>query len=93
MGGKPGGRLTGTGIWKVVVAIGAKVGVKTRPHGIRHVSITEAIKAGQKEGLGLQDILRFSRHADVRTLLVYYDGVRDCQAKVASLVSRSVIGK
>jgi len=69
--------------------LGEKIGVKTRPHGIRHSAVTEAVKKAQQNGLDLEEVLDFSRHRDVRTLLIYRDRERNVQGKLSELVADS----
>ncbi len=84
------GRITGKSIYQIVRGLGEKVGVKTRPHGIRHTAVTEAVKRGQQNGLDLEECLDFSRHKDVRTLMIYRDKERNVQGKLSDLVAETV---
>jgi integrase/recombinase XerC len=81
------GRLTGAAVYKIVRALGHKVGVETRPHGLRHLAVTEAVRAAQKAGMGIEEVLDFSRHADLKTLMVYVDRDRDTQGTIASMIA------
>ncbi len=83
-------RITGRSIYLLVHALGEKIGVNIRPHGIRHSAVTEAIKKAQKNGIDLEEVLDFSRHRDVKTLLVYRDRERNVQGKLSELISESV---
>jgi integrase/recombinase XerC len=87
-----GKRLTGSGVWAVVKALGAAAagglpagdalsGVlrRVRPHGLRHAAITDKLEAGAP----LQDVQRFSRHMDLRLLSVYDDRRRDIAGDLA----------
>ncbi len=85
--GKGQGRLTGTGLYLVVRGLGEKTGRKVRPHGLRHTAITEACKAAQAHGMGLEEVMDFSRHKNVRTLMVYRDRDRNVQGRLAALVA------
>jgi integrase/recombinase XerC len=85
-----GKRLTGTSLYRIVRGLGEKVGLKTRPHGLRHTAITEAVKTAQAHGLGLEEVLDFSGHADVSTLMVYRDRERNVQGRISSLVAAAV---
>jgi integrase/recombinase XerC len=85
--GKGSGRLTGSGLYKLVRRLGAEVGLHTRPHGIRHTAVTEAVKAAQAHGIGLEEVLSFSRHSSVTTLMVYRDRERNVQGQLAGLVA------
>ena len=85
-----GDRLTGNSIYRLVKSLGSKIGVMSRPHGLRHTAITEACKVAQANGYALEEVLDFSRHSDISTLLIYRDRERDCLGKLASLVADSV---
>ena len=86
-------RLTGTSVYRVIRELGRRAGAgHVRPHGLRHTAITEAVKAAQAHGIGLEEVLQFSRHSDVRTLLVYRDQERNVQGRLAQLVAASVEG-
>lgn len=65
----PQARLTGNGLYALIRALGAAVGVKATPHGLRHTAITDAILMGKT----LPDVAKFSRHRNLRTLQTYYD--------------------
>lgn len=82
-----GRRLTGTSLYRIVRALGARIGLEIRPHGLRHTAITEACKAAQTNGVGLEEVLQFSRHKDVRTLMIYRDRERDVQGQLAACVA------
>ena len=55
----------------------------THPHRIRHTAVTEAVKKAQAHGMGLEEVLSFSRHSNVTTLMVYCDRERDVQGQLA----------
>lgn len=82
-------RLTGTGLYSIIQGIGRDAGVKNiSVHKIRHDSITEALKVAAANNIGLDDVRLFSRHSDIKTLLIYKDHIEDAQGKLADLVSR-----
>lgn len=83
-------RITPRGIYKVIKELGIKVGVKARPHGLRHTSITDAMQKAQAMGFGIEDVMDFSRHKDVNVLMVYRDKIADNQGKIAKLVSEDL---
>lgn len=85
-----GTRMTGTGLYYLIKSLGAKANVIARPHGLRHTAITEAVKSAQSNGIGLEEVMDFSRHKDVKTLLVYRDRERDVQGRLANLVAAKV---
>lgn len=87
-GGK-GKRLAGSGLYRTVRGLGQAVGAKVRPHGLRHTAITEAVKAAQAHGMSLEEVLDFSGHADVKTLMIYRDRERNVQGRLAALVAES----
>jgi integrase/recombinase XerC len=89
---RKGCRLTGTSLYRIVRSLGEKVGLKVRPHGLRHTAITEACKLAQVKGMGLEEVLDFSRHRDVKVLMVYRDRERDVQGQLATLVAAGVDG-
>ena len=82
-----GGRLSPSSVYRIVRALGERVGVQARPHGIRHTAVTEAIKLAAREGLDLSVVQAFSRHADPRTLFLYRDAEGDPQASVSSAIA------
>jgi len=87
-----GCRLTGTSLYRIVRRLGEQVGLKVRPHGLRHTAITEACKLAQAKRMGLEEVLDFSRHRDVKVLMVYRDRERNVQGQLATLVAAGVEG-
>lgn len=65
--------------------LGEKAGLRARPHGLRHAAITEALEA---TGGDVRRVQRFSRHKDVRVLLVYDDQRKDLAGEVSRLVAK-----
>lgn len=86
---RKGKRLLRTSLYRLIENLGSAVGIKTRPHGLRHAAITAACERAQMQGMGLEEVLDFSRHAkgSVGILLVYRDRERNVQGKLASLVA------
>ena len=66
------------------------MGIHAAPHGLRHTAITEACKAAQAAGIGLEEVLDFSRHKDVKVLMLYRDRERNVQGQLASLIAWTV---
>lgn len=85
--GSGDGRLTPASVYRIVRAFGESIGVRTRPHGLRHTAITEACKAAQEAGIGLEEVLDFSRHKNVQVLMLYRDRERNVQGKLAALIA------
>jgi integrase/recombinase XerC len=82
---KGSGRLSGTAVWQIVRKLGERAGFTTmRPHGLRHGAITEALD--QTNG-NVRAVQRFSRHRDLRVLLIYDDARSDMAGVVARLVA------
>lgn len=84
---KKGCRLSATGIYFLVRKLGEKVGIKVRPHGLRHSAITEALEV---TGGNIRAVARFSRHKNIQTLTVYDDNRLDIGGDVARLVASRV---
>lgn len=80
----PGHRLTGTSVYRIVAALGQRVGITVRPHGLRHTAITTALDSN---GGDIRAAQRFSRHQDVRTLSRYDDNRSDLAGETARLVA------
>jgi integrase/recombinase XerC len=79
-----GHRLTGTAIYDIVRKLGDAVGVRARPHGLRHTAITSVL---DKLNGNVRDAQKFSRHRDVRTLMIYDDARTDAGGAAAELVA------
>jgi integrase/recombinase XerC len=79
-----GHRLTGSAVYAIIRGLGLDLGVKTRPHGLRHTAITSAL---DKTGGNTREVQKFSRHADQRTLGLYDDARRDMAGEIAEMVS------
>ena len=73
-------RLSATGLYQIVVSIAKAVGCRATPHGLRHTAITDAILMNHS----LADVQKFSRHANLNTLQIYYDRVRGVAVDIAS---------
>ena len=82
-----GERLTGRSVARILDALGGAVGLKVRPHGLRHAAITEAL---DKTNGNVRMVQRFSRHRDGRVLGLYDDNRQDLGGEVARLVAGSV---
>jgi integrase/recombinase XerC len=82
---KTGRRLTGSAVYSIVRGRAQKAGVKVpvRPHGIRHTAITDARVVAQRHGHGLDKLVDFSGHSEVRTLKLYLDREDSAQALIA----------
>jgi len=86
-------RLTRHGLFNLIKSLDSSNKFKVHPHSIRHTAITEACRQAQLNGFGIEEVLRFSRHASLATLLVYRDNLRDAQGELAKMISGSVGSK
>ena len=78
---RPGGdRLDGSTVYRIVRRLGEKGGVRARPHGLRHSSITRVLDLS---GGNIRAAQRFSRHKDVRVLERYDDSREDLAGDLA----------
>jgi integrase/recombinase XerC len=82
--GKGNGRLSAAGLYALVRKLGEQVGLKVWPHGLRHAAITEAL---DRTGGDVRAVQRFSRHRDLRTLMIYDDRRTDLAGEVARQVA------
>jgi integrase/recombinase XerC len=81
---RKGGRLTGTSVYRIVKGIGEDAGLDVWPHGLRHLAITTALEVKSGNVRAVRD---FSRHADVRTVMLYDDNRTSQQGEIAALVA------
>lgn len=79
-----GHRLGESGVYRMVRHVGREAGIATWPHGLRHLGITHAITA---TGGDIAKVQQFSRHKDVRTVMIYNDAGTNHQGEVAALVA------
>jgi integrase/recombinase XerC len=82
-----GKRLTSDGLYYIIKHLGKKTGQKVRPHGLRHTSISEAVRKTQAIGMDVTKVMKFSRHKNLNTLQVYVDAVEGAQGEIAELVA------
>lgn len=83
---KPGHRLTGEGIRKIVRDLfkAAEISKPMSPHRVRHSSITAALDA---TGGNLRKVQKLSRHKNLNTLTIYDDNRLGAQKEVSNLLS------
>jgi integrase/recombinase XerC len=75
-----GGRLDGSTVYRIVRALGEGAGIRARPHGLRHSSITRVLDLS---GGNIRLAQKFSRHRDVRVLERYDDSHEDLAGQLA----------
>lgn len=79
-----GQRLTGRAVHKIMGQLGDAVGVRLRPHGVRHTAITTVL---DESGGDYRAAQRFSRHVNRNTLGFYDDSREDLGGKMARLIA------
>jgi integrase/recombinase XerC len=84
--GSQGERLTGEAVRRIVGELARRAGLArpVRPHGLRHAAITAALDAGRD----VRDVAQFSRHKDIRTLLIYDDRRQDIGGAITRLLGQ-----
>lgn len=82
-----GKRLGGDGVYQVVKQAGQSVGIRVRPHGLRHAAITEALN---ETGGDLRQVQQFSRHKSYDMLMIYDDARENFQGTVAQRVATKI---
>lgn len=80
-----GHRITGNGLYYVVRDHGEDVGLKTRPHGLRHASITAALDLHNGDVRAVQ---QHARHASPEVTIRYDDNRKDLAGGVAKRLSQ-----
>jgi len=80
-----GHRLTGEAVRLIVRACAKRAGVgRAWPHGLRHTGISTAC---ERTNGNLATVARFSRHADLKTVVRYIDNLEDVAGEVARMVA------
>lgn len=78
-------RISGSAIYEIVTDFSEAAGCRTRPHGIRHSAITNAIVNAARLGETLDSVMQFSDHADFRMVLRYRNASKKAQKKFANV--------
>lgn len=76
-----GRRITGHGVYYVIRDLGDVAGIKARPHGLRHASITAALDNTNGDVRAAQ---MHARHANPQTTMRYDDARQDLAGKVSA---------
>lgn len=85
---KRGRRMTGHGLYKLIRALGDVAGIRARPHGLRHASITAALDTSNGDVRAAQ---AHARHANPQTTMRYDDNRQDLAGKVAARVADALV--
>lgn len=80
--------LTRTSVWKIVKQLGAKMGIKAWPHGLRHSAITESLELLDGD---VRAVRHFSRHERVQTVMDYDDARRDVAGSIAEKLAQRLL--
>jgi integrase/recombinase XerC len=83
-GPEHGQRITGRGLYHVIASLGRSVGIKTRPHGLRHASITTALDANNGDVRAVQ---QHARHSKPETTMRYDDNRKDLAGRIANSIA------
>ena len=71
-------------VYYIVAYHARSLGLRIRPHQLRHSAITIALDA---TGGDVRRVQRLSSHADMRTLMIYDDNRADFQGEITGLLS------
>jgi integrase/recombinase XerC len=85
---KPGRRITGHGLYRVIRSLGDLAGIRARPHGLRHASITAALDTSNGDVRAAQ---AHARHANPQTTMRYDDNRQDLAGKVAAKLADTLV--
>jgi integrase/recombinase XerC len=84
---KPGSRLTGRGLYRVIRSLGDLAGIRARPHGLRHASITTALDTSNGDVRAAQ---AHARHASPQTTMRYDDNRQDLAGQIAAVLASAL---
>jgi site-specific recombinase XerC len=79
-------RLTGEAVQLLVADLAHRAGVSgpVRPHGLRHIAVTEVL---DRNGGDIRAAQEFARHADPKTTMRYDRNRRDMAGAMAKLIA------
>jgi len=77
--------LTSKSMGRLISGLGEQVGIRVRPHGLRHSGITRALDV---TGGDMRAAQLYARLSDPKILTIYDDNRRDIAGGVADLVAR-----
>jgi integrase/recombinase XerC len=85
--GKGDGRLSGRSVHRIVKALGQHIGLNDlHPHSLRHSAITNALEKA-KGRYDLEECCDFSRHSDVKTMMIYRKRKKNVQGDLSELLA------
>jgi integrase/recombinase XerC len=80
-------RLRVQSLTRLVKELGKAAGVPVTPHGLRHTAITRLLSLTNGDVTAVRE---FSRHADVRTVMIYDDRRQNRAGALADLLAADV---
>ena len=83
----PPARIRLPSLTRLVKRLGRRAGVKVTPHGLRHAAITRLLELTKGDVTAVRE---FSRHADVRTVMIYDDRRQNRAGELAELLALDV---
>jgi len=84
---QPGRRLTGNGLYRVIRSLGDLAGIRARPHGLRHASITAELDTSNGDVRAVQ---AHARHANPQTTMRYDDNRQDMAGRTAAKLAEAL---
>jgi len=83
-------RMGRHGVYFMVGRLGERAGVPgLHPHSLRHSAITEVLRTN---GGNIAKAMRFSRHKDPKTVMVYEDNLEDAPGEAAAALDAGISG-
>jgi integrase/recombinase XerC len=82
--------LSPSGIYHIIRTLGDRVGVRLRPHGLRHAGVTIVL---DENGGNVRMAQVFARHANPATTLIYDDQRQDLAGQASRLAVRRLLGE
>lgn len=81
------GRLAESSVWAILKRLGDSIGIKVRPHGLRHAAITEILEI---TGGDIRSAQKFAGHASPNTTTKYDDNLTDVAGDMAKQLSKRI---
>lgn len=82
-----GQRLTVDGVYYIVTQLSKAIGIKLKPHGLRHAAITAGL---DETGGNLREVAQFAGHdKNVNTTMLYDDNRKDFGGKITKIIADS----
>lgn len=81
------GRLAESSVWAIFEKLGDSIGIKIRPHGLRHAAITEVL---DMTGGDIRSAQKFAAHASPNTTTKYDDNRTDVAGDMAKQLSKRI---